>query len=88
MRPSDVLAHPPGDQSALSMRSIWPCRGGRRSAERVFVSTNFDELHAQWLCGVQVLVVDDSDINLEVAQRILEKQGAVVTTCSDGAVGR
>jgi CheY-like chemotaxis protein len=29
-------------------------------------------------------VVDDSDINLEVAQRILEKQGAVVTTCSDG----
>jgi CheY-like chemotaxis protein len=31
-----------------------------------------------------VLVVDDSDINLEVAQRILEKQGATVTTCSDG----
>jgi CheY-like chemotaxis protein len=29
-------------------------------------------------------VVDDSDINLEVAQRILEKQGAVVSTCSDG----
>jgi CheY-like chemotaxis protein/HPt (histidine-containing phosphotransfer) domain-containing protein len=33
---------------------------------------------------VRVLVVDDSDINLEVAQRILEKQGATVTTCSDG----
>jgi CheY-like chemotaxis protein len=31
-----------------------------------------------------VLVVDDSDINLEVAQRILEKQGAAVSTCSDG----
>jgi CheY-like chemotaxis protein/HPt (histidine-containing phosphotransfer) domain-containing protein len=30
-------------------------------------------------------VVDDSDINLEVAQRILEKQGAIVTTCSDGS---
>jgi CheY-like chemotaxis protein/HPt (histidine-containing phosphotransfer) domain-containing protein len=29
-------------------------------------------------------VVDDSDINREVAQRILEKQGAIVTTCSDG----
>src|SRR6202043_2673531 len=38
----------------------------------------------QWLAGVRVLVVDDSDINLEVAQRILEKQGAMVTTCSDG----
>jgi CheY-like chemotaxis protein len=54
------------------------------SLERVFQSTNFDELHAQWLAGVRVLVVDDSDINLEVAQRILEKQGAIVTTCSDG----
>jgi CheY-like chemotaxis protein len=31
-----------------------------------------------------VLVVDDSDINLEVAQRILGKQGASVTTCCDG----
>ncbi len=54
------------------------------SLERVLQSTNFDELHAQWLAGVRVLVVDDSDINLEVAQRILEKQGATVTTCSDG----
>jgi len=54
------------------------------SLERVLQSTNFDELRAQWLAGVRVLVVDDSDINLEVAQRILEKQGAIVTTCSDG----
>src|ERR1700683_2789985 len=52
--------------------------------ERVLQSTNFDELSAQWLAGVRVLVVDDSDINLEVAQRILEKQGAIVATCSDG----
>jgi CheY-like chemotaxis protein/HPt (histidine-containing phosphotransfer) domain-containing protein len=50
----------------------------------VLQSTNFDELNAQWLAGVRVLVVDDSDINLEVAQRILEKQGAIVTTCCDG----
>jgi CheY-like chemotaxis protein len=50
----------------------------------VLQSTNFDELRAQWLAGVRVLVVDDSDVNLEVAERILEKQGAIVTTCSDG----
>jgi len=31
---------------------------------------NFDEFMPQWLAGVRVLVVDDSDINLEVAQRI------------------
>jgi CheY-like chemotaxis protein len=54
------------------------------SLERVLQSTNFDEVRAQWLAGVRVLVVDDSDINLEVARRILAKQGAIVTTCSDG----
>jgi PAS domain S-box-containing protein len=54
------------------------------SLERVLQCTNFDELNAQWLNGVRVLVVDDSDINLEVAQRILEQQGATVATCSDG----
>jgi signal transduction histidine kinase/DNA-binding response OmpR family regulator/HPt (histidine-containing phosphotransfer) domain-containing protein len=52
--------------------------------DRVFESTNFDELHAQWLSGVRVLVVDDSDINREVAQRILSNQGALVTTRCDG----
>jgi PAS domain S-box-containing protein len=54
------------------------------SIDRVLQSTSFDEISAQWLVGVRVLVVDDSDINLEVAQRILEKQGATVATCSDG----
>jgi CheY-like chemotaxis protein len=54
------------------------------SVERVLQSTNFDELSSQWLAGVRVLVVDDSDINREVAQRILEKQGAIVTNCSNG----
>jgi CheY-like chemotaxis protein len=42
-------------------------------------------LHAQWLIGVRVLVVDDdSAMNLEIAQGILQSQGAIVTTCSDG----
>ncbi len=52
--------------------------------DRIGQCTNIDELHAQWLVGVRVLVVDDSSINLEVAQRILERQGATVVTCSDG----
>jgi len=34
--------------------------------------------------GVRVLVVDDSDINLEVAKGILEADGAVVDTACDG----
>ncbi len=36
------------------------------------------------LAGVRVLVVDDSDINRDVAQRILEGVGAVVALAGDG----
>jgi signal transduction histidine kinase/DNA-binding response OmpR family regulator len=36
------------------------------------------------LPGLRVLVVDDCDINREVAQRILESEGAVVQLASDG----
>jgi PAS domain S-box-containing protein len=36
------------------------------------------------LPGVRILVVDDSDINRELAQRILELDGAVVVLASDG----
>ncbi|MES2877731.1 MAG: response regulator [Pseudomonadota bacterium] len=36
------------------------------------------------LAGVRVLVVDDSDINREVALRILREQGAIVTLAVDG----
>jgi PAS domain S-box-containing protein len=84
MRTTDVMLVRPLTSSALfnAVNAVVSKRPD--SLERVLQSTNFDELRAQWLAGVRVLVVDDSDINLEVAQRILEKQGAIVTTCSDG----
>jgi PAS domain S-box-containing protein len=34
--------------------------------------------------GVRVLIVDDSEINREVAQRILSREGALVATAQDG----
>ncbi|WP_226978526.1 CHASE domain-containing protein [Xanthomonas sp. LMG 12460] len=37
------------------------------------------------LAGARLLVVDDSDINREVAQRILEGEGALVELAQDGA---
>jgi PAS domain S-box-containing protein len=84
MRSNDVLLVRPVTSSTLfnAVNAVVAKRPA--SLERMVQSTNFDELHAQWLFGVRVLVVDDSDINREVAQRILEKQGAIVTTCSDG----
>ena len=36
------------------------------------------------LSGIRVLVVDDSEINREVAQQILELEGAIVTLAHDG----
>jgi CheY-like chemotaxis protein/HPt (histidine-containing phosphotransfer) domain-containing protein len=36
--------------------------------------------------AVRILVVDDSEINCEVAQYILEAEGAVVTVASDGQI--
>jgi CheY-like chemotaxis protein/HPt (histidine-containing phosphotransfer) domain-containing protein len=84
MRPTDVELVRPITSSALFNAinsAVWSHREGR---ERILESTIFDEQRAQWLVGVKVLAVDDSDINLEVARRILERQGAIVTTCSDG----
>ncbi len=37
------------------------------------------------LKGLRVMVVDDSQINLQITRRILEKEGAVVTLCGSGA---
>lgn len=37
------------------------------------------------LSGIRVLIVDDSEINLEVARHVLELEGAVVTTAENGA---
>ena len=53
--------------------------------DRVVQSTRLDAAGALWLPGVRVLVVDDSDLNLEVASRILTREGADVVTASSGA---
>jgi CheY-like chemotaxis protein len=39
----------------------------------------------QQLAGIRLLVVDDSDINREVARRILSDQGAAVALADDGS---
>jgi len=54
------------------------------STEKVLLSTRVDATDALWLAEVRVLLVDDSDINLEVARRLLERRGAHVQTCTSG----
>jgi hypothetical protein len=54
------------------------------STAKVLQSTRVGSLDARWLAGVRVLVVDDSDVNRDVAQRLLEREAAEVLTCNDG----
>ena len=61
--------------------SITQREGG---TERLLRHTRLTDLQAQWLQGVTVLLVDDGDVNREIAQRLLEKYGAAVHTAKDG----
>jgi PAS domain S-box-containing protein len=56
----------------------------RKRAHSVGVPQAVQHPVGQALVGVRVLVVDDSEINREVAQRILHQQGAEVVLAEDG----
>jgi CheY-like chemotaxis protein len=54
------------------------------STDRLLQSTRMDGSDTLWLADLRVLLVDDCDINLEVAKRLLEHRGARVRTCTGG----
>ncbi|MDP2273801.1 MAG: CHASE domain-containing protein [Archangium sp.] len=56
---------------------------GDEASQVKLSSTKFDGA-SEWLSGVRVLVVDDSRLNREVAQRLLEREGAIVTARENG----
>ena len=56
----------------------------RRGRSRKLSSMRIRRPGLARLPGVRVLVVDDSEINLEVARRILESEGALVEQCGNG----
>jgi len=58
-------------------------QGGRRNL--VLEGSLVDRAPVAWLPGVRVLLVDDSELNLEVASAILRRQGAIVSTANNGA---
>ncbi|MCR5865003.1 PAS domain-containing protein [Aquincola sp. J276] len=57
-------------------------RFGRGGA--LLEATRLDGQSLRWLPGVRVMVVDDSEVNLEVARRVLEREGASVVACVNG----
>ncbi|MCH1930035.1 CHASE domain-containing protein [Shewanella sp. A25] len=52
--------------------------------DKVLHATATDAIKAKWLPDVSVLVVDDSETNLEVAAYILNQTGAIATTATSG----
>jgi len=56
----------------------------RGSNDRVLEGSSFRSAGIQWLAGVKLLLVDDSELNVDVARRILERQGASVWGCTNG----
>ena len=56
----------------------------RKRAHTVGMPKALPQAVGQDLAGIRVLVVDDSEINREVAQRILHQQGADVALAEDG----
>ncbi|WDF71958.1 response regulator [Novosphingobium sp. KACC 22771] len=54
-------------------------------ADLVMAEEAPQDVGAPRLKGVRVLIVDDSEINLEVARHVLELESAIVTTAENGA---
>jgi PAS domain S-box-containing protein len=84
VRSQDVLLLRPVAGATLfnAVNSIELRRKG--GADHAFLSPNLEDSNALWLTDVWVLVADDSEVNRVVAQRILEEQGAHVSSCADG----
>ncbi|HCE2133708.1 TPA: CHASE domain-containing protein [Vibrio parahaemolyticus] len=54
--------------------------------DRVLNATTTEKINAKWLTDANILVVDDSDTNLEVATYLLTQAGANVETASGGHI--
>jgi len=77
----DAILSKPVTSSALYNATL---EAQRRRGTVVGLASNAQQEAARGLAGVRLLVVDDSEINRDVAQRILSEQGAIVSLAVDG----
>lgn len=87
----ELLALPPHsavgksvETSAIFNAVIGAMALGEDQQDRLIRYTRGIDGSVRWLEGARVLVVDDSDINLEIAVSLLQLQGAECHTCSNG----
>ncbi len=82
---ADALLIKPVDASAL-FNAVNNAIGRNKGAQnRLLEASEISGGESIWLAGVRVLVVDDSSLNLEVAQRVLALEHAEAVCCSSGA---
>ncbi|WP_018151409.1 CHASE domain-containing hybrid sensor histidine kinase/response regulator [Leeia oryzae] len=79
----DQVLEKPVNSSDL-FNAVNACMAGKEgNTERLVKATRIQGVNTQWLLGARLLLVDDSDINLDVAQRLLSLEGAIVQVCRD-----
>jgi len=79
----DQVLSKPVTPSAL-YNAVYEALNRRKQGVPAVTHSKRDSVRRQRIPGVRVLVVDDSDINQEVARGILETDGAVVYLACDG----
>lgn len=76
----DALLQGPVSNASLFEAVFEATASCRRSTDKLIGATRLDAVGVRWLSGVGVMMVDDSELNLEVARRLLEREGARVET--------
>jgi len=83
-RLADAYLMRPTDASAL-FNAVKACLRDRGTApEHMLVTDHVHDDRYLWLKDLRVLVVDDSEMNLDVCGSILTVEGAIVTLCHSG----
>ena len=80
----DQVIKKPPDISALFNGLSQSLARREGPTSRLLGAADLASSSTAWLQGARILLVDDSEINLEIARRLLERQGAEVQTCTDG----
>ncbi|NKN33018.1 hybrid sensor histidine kinase/response regulator [Marichromatium bheemlicum] len=82
-RPDSILVKPV-DSSTLFNQVNSAVVKHTDQHQRLLEGTELGARHIQWLPDTKLLLIDDSALNLDVARRLLERQGATVETCGNG----
>ena len=86
----EAMLHKPSRQSALldTLGNVWAVHSGARPARRASSSTLTPKTAApESLKGLRVLLVEDNDVNREVARGMLETLGCTADFAVDGQQG-